>query len=148
MPPKDVCQLSIIYTLWDNVLMAKVQTNAMNITPTKENYINFLASGQLDVDGRKWSKDDYAEMIGVNPSTLWRWEQADGFWNEVSSRVPQYIHRWIPKMTNVMVGRALKGDIQAYRMLLAQAQRLPDQVTSAPTSFADMILAAQQQNII
>lgn len=128
--------------------MATMQENAKNIKPQREEYINFLAAGQLDLDGVKWSKEDYAEKIGVNPSTLWRWEQTDGFWNEVSLRVPQYIHRWIPKMTNAMVGRALKGDVQAYKLLLAQAQRLPDQAVASTSAFADLILAAQQNNII
>lgn len=118
-----------------------MQENAMKWEPVQEGYINFLAAGQVDVEGTKWTKEEYAERIEVNPSTLWRWEQIDGFWDEVSLRAPNYIHRWIPRMTQAMVAKAMKGDVAAYRLLLQQAGRLrEDEPDTGMTTLTDLFL--------
>lgn len=92
------------------------------ISPNQQQYIDFVASGQIDIEGRRLSYSDFASIINVNRATLYKWQESiPDFWPTVAKRSSELIERRIPRIMNAMFAKALKGDVAAAKLLLAQA---------------------------
>jgi hypothetical protein len=99
--------------------------NPTIITPQQELYIDFVASGQIDFEGKKVSYEEFALSISVDRSTLYNWQKIiPNFWDEVANRSDKFINRYVPKVINAMIAKSLKGDVSAAKLILNQAGRL------------------------
>lgn len=94
-------------------------------TAPQQTYIDYLAAGKSDITGRKWTKAEISKMLGVDPATLWRWEQLDGFQEAVFTKSIRRMTEYIPAMNTAMIKKTLqKGDVSAYLALMRQAKLL------------------------
>lgn len=93
-------------------------------------YIHFLAAAQIDEEGVKWTKEDFAKKIlKISPSVLYEWQKLPGFFKAVADLAPdKLIDRWMPKMVEAQIVKAVKQkDTTAFMALARQAGRLkPD----------------------
>lgn len=90
-------------------------------------YINFLAAFQIDSEGNKWSKDDFArKVLKVNPDTLYAWQKLPGFYEEVAELSPsKLINRFYPQMIAAQIDKAIKKkDTPAFLALARQGKLL------------------------
>jgi hypothetical protein len=110
--------------------------NPTIITPQQELYIDFVASGQMDFEGKKISYVDFALSINVDRSTLYNWQKViPNFWDEVATRSDMFINRYVPKVINAMIAKSLKGDVSAAKLILNQAGRLKPLKKDEDTGF-------------
>lgn len=91
------------------------------LTPQQEQYIDFVASGQIDVEGRKISYEEFASAINIDRTTLYKWQKSiPEFWPKVARRASELIDRKVPKIIQAMYIKALRGDVAAAKLLLNQ----------------------------
>jgi putative insertion element HTH domain-containing protein len=101
------------------------QQNSTSLTPQQERFIDFVASGQLNLDLKRRSYEEFAKSLGVDRTTLYNWRKTiPGFWDKVASRSNSIVDRRLPKIMNALLAKALKGDVAAAKLLLNQAGRL------------------------
>lgn len=93
-------------------------------TPLQLGYIEYLAAGQIDENGHKISKEDYARIISTDPKTLYQWQKLPTFWDAVVERSNDLIRRKYPKILNAMYVQSLKGNVQAATFLAKQGDAL------------------------
>lgn len=97
----------------------------MMLSSQQRLFIDYLAAGQIDVDGNKLTYEEFAKVLGVNRKTLYRWkEEIPGFWDYVAKRSAYFVARYVPKIHQALLVRALKGDVGAAKLLLNQASVL------------------------
>ena len=102
-----------------------IQQNPTKLTPQQERFINFVASGQLNLDLKKQSYQEFAQSLGVDRSTLYSWRRTiPDFWVIVAERTNAIVDKRIPKIMNAMFAKAMRGDVNAAKLLLNQAGRL------------------------
>ncbi len=80
-----------------------MQQNSTYLTPSQELFIDFVASGQIDVDGIKITYDEFATSLGVDRTTLYNWRKSiPDFWTNVAIRSSELIERRVPRIINAM----------------------------------------------
>lgn len=94
------------------------------ITPLKESYIHFVASGFID-DGKRLTHEEFARKIGVSRKTLYRWQETiPDFWLRVQSMRSKAYKLKISSIYQALYKQALKGDVNASKLLLQQMGEL------------------------
>jgi hypothetical protein len=92
------------------------QQKPTKFTLEQDNYIEWLA---LPVGLRvPKTKSDYAELIKRNRSTLWDWEQLQGFDDERRNRIKRWQRESTPDIIEKLKQNALNGDNTASRIWL------------------------------
>lgn len=100
------------------------------LEPRQENYINWLCTPPQEREPA--SKEAYASMIGVNVSTLRRWEKKDVFRKAWQSKVDdvQGSPERSQRLLDTLYEKALSGDIKAAQLYLQATNRMaPPSVT-------------------
>ena len=102
----------------------ETEQNREQLTPSQQLYIDYLGAGQIDENGTKISKEQFAKILQVNPDTLYQWQKLPGFWPMVVERTNELIRRKYPKILNSMYVQALKGNVQAATFMAKQSGEL------------------------
>jgi hypothetical protein len=100
------------------------------LEPRQENYINWLCTPPQEREPS--SKEAYASLIGVNVSTLRRWEKKDVFRRTWQARVDdvQGSPERSQRLLDTLYEKALSGDIKAAQLYLQATNRMaPPTVT-------------------
>jgi hypothetical protein len=100
------------------------------LEPRQENYINWLCTPPQEREPA--SKEAYASMVGVNVSTLRRWEKKDVFRKTWQSKVDdvQGSPERSQRLLDTLYEKALSGDIKAAQLYLQATNRMaPPTVT-------------------
>lgn len=84
-------------------------------------YIDFLGSGQINEDGKRISKEEFAKIVQVNPDTLYTWQKINGFWSDVVAATERLMLKRYPKWIRAMEVQILKGNVNAFNALTNQA---------------------------
>lgn len=116
------------------------------LTTEQELYVKYLAAGRQSTSGKKYTEEQFAELIGVNPATLWRWRQKPEFKKLVLDESMTRLVEFIPAMNKAMVRKAIeKGDVQAYMAIMRQAellkaekQEIKHEVTSIDAALSEL----------
>lgn len=87
-------------------------------------YIEYLGAGQIDEDGKKISKEGFANMLNIAASTLYEWQKLPGFYDAVVEAADRLILRRYPKLIRAMEIKAMKGDVAAFKVMTNQAGKL------------------------
>jgi transcriptional regulator with XRE-family HTH domain len=69
-------------------------------------YIQFLARGKKNRKGEQRTEEQFAEAIGVDFSTLWRWKQKDGFAEALLEATQRELAPLLPSLSNAVTGKA------------------------------------------
>lgn len=64
------------------------------------------------------TKEEYAEEHGVNRKTLWRWEQLDGFWEEVDIVRKEFMKGMTTDVIKAVYRDSLSGKPKAQELFL------------------------------
>lgn len=89
-------------------------------------YADFVARGKTTKAGEKRSDEDFAQAIGVNRTTLWKWTNIDGWPELLLDRSLKYLSGQIPAMNVAMVAKARgnkkyeKASEKAYQTIMQQ----------------------------
>lgn len=75
-------------------------------TENQIKYIHFLARGKQDKHGRTFTEDEFAKIIGVDFSTLWRWKQKDGFAEALLIATQKELAPYLPSISRGLIGKA------------------------------------------
>ena len=75
-------------------------------------FIEFLANPE---DGR--TQAEWAAEHGLRPETLSRWKRAPEFWEFVWSASLIYVESRLPRLLNLLITQAEKGNTQAARLI-------------------------------
>jgi DNA-binding transcriptional MerR regulator len=96
----------------------------------QENYINWLCTPPSEREPA--SKEAYAALIGVNVSTLRRWEKKDIFRKAWQSRVDdlQGSPERSQRLLDTLYERAVNGDIKAAQLYLQATNRMAPQTVT------------------
>ncbi len=93
-------------------------------TPNKERYIKFVASGCF-VNGKRLTHEEFAKNIGVSRKTLYRWQESiPDFWHQVQNIRSKAYKLKISSIYQALYKQALKGDVNASKLLLQQVGEL------------------------
>lgn len=108
-----------------------------NWTEQQKQYIRFLGRGKRDINGTKYSKEKFAELIGIHWTTLYEWQNLPGFMEAVFDwSVKEHID-YLPDMIKAQAAKATgqelystdakgkrkvakPGDTQAFMALMRQ----------------------------
>ena len=91
------------------------------IDPRRQLFIDFVASGQINSAGFRVTFEEFAASIGVDRRTLYKWEEGiPNFWAITARRSMDMVQRRAPRIMNAMYAKALRGDVAAAKLLLAQ----------------------------
>ena len=122
-----------------------VQQNATNLTPQQIEFIEYVARGRRTLEGKKQSRETFAKKLGVDRSTLYRW-QADipDFWVQVHTRMNTDLMAHVPDVILAMRDRALEGDVAAAKLVLNQANAL----RPAPKTELNLELESKQPFVV
>lgn len=96
-----------------------------DVTPQQDDYIAFVAVGGIlpseDGAGNKITVKQFAEKLGYDPATLWRWrKQIPNFWDRVNEKRREIGSK--DRLSNVWNGVYLKaaaGNPEAAKLYLA-----------------------------
>lgn len=69
-------------------------------------YIGFLARGKTDKKGNQRTEEQFAQALGVDFSTLWRWKQSDGFAEALLEATQRNLAPLLPSLSNAVTGKA------------------------------------------
>lgn len=100
------------------------QETTAEFTPKQRAYIEYLAAGQIDENGKRITKEEFAKTLGMDWRQLYHWQNLTGFWDQVAERADYLITRRYPKILNSMYAQSLKGNVQAATFLTKQGNRL------------------------
>lgn len=103
-----------------------------NFTEKQEQFIRFLGRGKRDVNGNKYSNEEFAKLIGVHFTTLYDWKQLPGFSQAVFEYSMKELAEHIPELNQAVMMKAVgiepkkrkAADIPAYLALMRQASLL------------------------
>jgi len=107
----------------------------------QENYINWLCTPPSEREPA--SKEAYAALIGVNVSTLRRWEKKDIFRKAWQSRVDdlQGSPERSQRLLDTLYERAVNGDIKAAQLYLQATNRMAPQTVTVRSDKASTELS-------
>lgn len=74
--------------------------------PLQIKYADFVARGKTNRAGEKFSEEEFAKIIGVNRTTLWRWTQLPGWGELLLSSVQKELRPHLPGLSKMIVGKA------------------------------------------
>lgn len=95
--------------------------NAKKWSIEQEKYIKFLAAGKKDTTGKVWSKEAYAAVLGVHPTTLSRWQSDVAFRMAVLDETMGRYADFLPAMVQAQIKKAIKsGDTPAFMAVMRQ----------------------------
>jgi hypothetical protein len=116
-----------------NVVTMESQ-NATKVTTGQQAYIDFCATGGFIVDDnadkdetiKRISAEQLGELLGVDRRTLYRWRDSiPNFWDLVAERRDElFSQARMTRIYNAMFKEALKGNVQAAKLMLNQGGRL------------------------
>lgn len=93
-------------------------------------YVEFVARGKKNLQGERRSDEYFAKSIGVNRTTLWRWQCLDGFAEAVFELSLRSLVPYLPSLNVAMLGKAVgskkheAASYQAYLALMRQFELL------------------------
>lgn len=94
-------------------------------------YQRYLA----DPDSEK-DPDRLAAELGVAPSTLARWEQREGFWEEINRLARIEAERAVPTVWRALLYKARRGDVPAIKLLFSLlGQEARSDIQQGPVQF-------------
>lgn len=95
---------------------------ANSLSIKQQQYVNFLAAGRVDRTGKKWSKGEYAQVLGVHPTTLSDWQHVPGFKEALFEASIARIAEFVPDMLRAQVAKAISSkDTNAFMAVMRQA---------------------------
>ena len=99
----------------------------------QEAYINWLCTAPQERDPA--TKEAYADMIGVNVTTLRRWEKKDVFRKAWQTRVDdvQGSPERSQRLLDTLYDRAIGGDIKAAQLYLQATNRMAPPTVNVKT---------------
>lgn len=99
----------------------------------QEAYINWLCTAPQERDPA--TKEAYADMVGVNVTTLRRWEKKDVFRKAWQSRVDdvQGSPERSQRLLDTLYDRAIGGDIKAAQLYLQATNRMAPPTVNVKT---------------
>lgn len=102
-------------------------------------YIDWLAGGNtlIDPEGKfeTVTGDQLAQRLGVSRQGMHKWRKIDGFWDHVADRRRVLYGRERMSMVyKAMMGKALKGDTAAMKLMMQQARMLEAERTDVNVS--------------
>lgn len=131
----------------------KGEDGEIHLTEKQESFIDFLLTPQPD---RPCSQNEFAERIGVNRKTLWKWKNEDPFfrerWREEASKRNVSPEATQP-IIEVLRARAMQGDTKAAELYLKYvAQIAPPQMLTVEhknaSELSDDELAAKAREFL
>lgn len=97
-----------------------------------QKYIEFVARGKRNKQGERRTDEQFADAIGVNRTTLWRWSKHPSFNKAVFDEIlRQNVHHLPDLVKSQMVGGIKKGkggETPAATLILKSYQLLLDKV--------------------
>ena len=90
------------------------------------------------------SRDEFAQSIGVDDATLYRWQKLPGFKTAVFEASMEHLSNRIPELNKAMMGKALgfkdfkNADVPAYNILMRQFALLKADKIDHTTNGKDM----------
>ncbi|GFP24786.1 hypothetical protein HKBW3S43_01048 [Candidatus Hakubella thermalkaliphila] len=82
-------------------------------------YIDLLANPE-----ENRSKEKMAEELGVDPATLYKWQNKEGFWDAVYERAMVYLNASLAQVLHSLKRQAKKGDVNAIKLILQHTGKL------------------------
>jgi len=67
------------------------------------------------------TQKELASKLGIDNATLSDWKKVEGFWEEVKKRRKNWVQEKISNILLGVYGKALKGDVNAAKLLLEYA---------------------------
>lgn len=109
------------------------------LKPSQQIYVDWLAGGQtlIDQDGKLEQLTSIAlsERVGVTRQALWKYRKLPGFWDMVRERRTElYGQDRMSLIYRAMMGKALKGDTSAAKLMMQQARVLEAERTALEVS--------------
>lgn len=110
----------------NEVVEGEIVANQKPLTEAQESYISYKAVGGLGFKVGEptstISMQEFAEMVGFNRSTLWRWESSiPNFWERVKNRRQELIGRdMIANVWKRVYLDAMAGKEPQQRLILGQ----------------------------
>lgn len=105
-------------------------------------YIQFLARGKKDLHGRSYTEGEFAKIMGVDFSTIWRWKQKDGFAKVLFEASMKEVAVYLPEMIKAQAAAGLKkgkgGETQAFMALMRQYELLKSDKIDHTTNGKDL----------
>lgn len=86
-------------------------------------FIDFLANPD-----EHRTKREFAEVLGVHEVTLCKWQNKEGFQDEVSKRAMIYLNIAFPEFLAALKKMAKKGNVDAIKLALQQLGKLVEKV--------------------
>jgi hypothetical protein len=110
----------------------------------QEQYINWLCTPPQEREPA--SKEAYAASVGVNVSTLRRWEKKDVFRKAWQSRVDdlQGSPERSQRLLDTLYERAVNGDIKAAQLYLQATNRMAPQTVTVKSERATTELSDEE----
>lgn len=99
------------------------EKNLKNWTAEQLQYIDRLA----DPDERR-TKEQLSKDLGIGRTTLWTWEQKEGFQEEVYQRAMHYLRDFLPEALSVLRSTVRKRNVDALKLLLQHTGKLVEKV--------------------
>lgn len=104
----------------------------VKFTEKQEQFIRFLGRNKKDVNGNKYTNEEFAKLIGVHYTTLYDWKQLPGFSQAVFDYSIRELAEHIPGLNEAVMMKAAgiepkkrkSADIPAYLALMRQASLL------------------------
>lgn len=75
-------------------------------TPQQIKYIEFVSRGKTNLKGEKRTDDEFAKAVGVGRTTLWRWQNEDGFAEAIFEQSLKNLIPYLPSLNVAMLGKA------------------------------------------
>src|SRR5438874_2106453 len=95
-------------------------------TPEQKLFIEFVAAGKKDTQGKKWTMEEFAErVLKLERTTLWRWKKLPGFAQAVFEEKLTRNLDYLPAMVDAQTAKAIKqGDTAAFKEMLRAMELL------------------------
>jgi len=74
------------------------------------------------------TKQQMAEELGVNRTTLWDWQNLEGFNEAVYERAMFYLNARLPKILKSLGGSSERGNVEAIKLALLHCGKLKEKV--------------------
>lgn len=104
-------------------------------------YIQFLARGKKTKQGERRTEEQFAEAIGVNASTTYRWRELPGFAEALfQETIKQRLHH-LPTLVDAQLQTGIKGkggNTQAFMALMRQFELLKSDKVDHTTNGKDL----------
>ena len=87
------------------------------------------------------SRAEMAEKLGVHETTVYRWQNIPGFWDEVNQQAEKMVRADVPKLLHAGVQHALAGKYEYWKTLLQMAGVLaPDKPGGAQDNRTQVVI--------